>query len=227
MGVAKKGNPAMSETNRPQPSMQVWDPLVRYGHWALVVAFAVAYLSGEEESGGPDQLHVLSGYAVGLIVTVRVLWGVVGAGHARFSDFAYGPSFALNYLFEEVRGRAKRYIGHSPAASYMIFALLVCLTATVWTGLVAKGDGGQSPAASAHGLVIAQAHADELEGGPEGGGKREGGESAVGELHGALANITLALIIVHILGVGLASFAHRENLVAAMISGRKRSEDEP
>ncbi|MBB4199291.1 cytochrome B [Rhodoblastus sphagnicola] len=215
----------MSSTDQPT-SIQVWDPLVRYGHWALVVAFAVAYLSSEDESGGPDQLHVWSGYAVGFIVAVRVLWGLVGAGHARFSDFACGPITALKYLTDEVRGRAKRYIGHSPAAAYMIAALLVCLTATVVTGLVANGDGGKGARASVHGLVIAQAQADEHKGRSERGGKHgEGGESAVGELHEALANITLGLILLHILGVGLASVAHRENLVAAMFSGRKRSGD--
>jgi cytochrome b len=47
-----------------------------------------------------------------------------------------------------------------------------------------------------------------------------------GELHGAFANIAVGPILLHILGVGLASVAHRENLVAAMFSGRKRSEDE-
>jgi cytochrome b len=84
--ATKKGNPAMASTDR-QTSVQVWDPLVRYGHWALVIAFAVAYLSGEDESGGTAQLQVWSGYAVGLIVAVRISWGLVGAGHARFSDF--------------------------------------------------------------------------------------------------------------------------------------------
>ena len=39
----------------------VWDPVVRFGHWALVVAFAIAYLSAEEEAGGPDVLHVWGG----------------------------------------------------------------------------------------------------------------------------------------------------------------------
>ena len=216
----------MSSTDQPT-SVKVWDPLVRYGHWALVVAFAVAYLSGEDESSGPDQVHLWSGYAVGIIVTVRVLWGLAGAGHARFINFAYSPITALTYFADELRGRAKRYIGHSPAAAYMIAALLICLTATVGTGLVANSDVGMSPRASVQGLVIAQAHADEHKGSESGGSKHgKGGESVVGEWHEALANITLGLIILHILGVGLSSVAHRENLVSAMFSGRKRAGDE-
>jgi cytochrome b len=52
---------------KPARRVAVWDPFVRYGHWLLVAAFAVAYLSAEEESGGPDALHVWGGYVVGLI----------------------------------------------------------------------------------------------------------------------------------------------------------------
>lgn len=214
----------MSE-NRPASRVMVWDPVVRIGHWALVVGFAVAYLSAEEESGGPALLHVWGGYAVGVIVVLRVIWGFVGSRHARFSDFAYGPFAALRYVFGLLRGQSRRYLGHSPAGAAMVFLLLASLAATVGTGLVAYGDLGMGPLAGTGGAVVTHAYANGDENG--GAAKRvaEEKESALGELHDALANITLGLVILHILGVALASRVHRENLTAAMISGRKRAED--
>ena len=47
-------------------------------------------------------------------------------------------------------------------------------------------------------------------------------ESTIGELHGLLANITVALVVAHIFGVVVASVVHKEKLVLAMITGRKR-----
>jgi hypothetical protein len=38
----------------------VWDPLMRIGHWTIVLAFAVAYLSGEDLL----IVHVWAGYIV-------------------------------------------------------------------------------------------------------------------------------------------------------------------
>lgn len=48
----------------------------------------------------------------------------------------------------------------------------------------------------------------------------------VGEMHEALADALLALIALHLAGVALASWRHRENLVASMLHGRKRAENE-
>ena len=204
----------------------VWDPVVRYGHWLLVAAFALAYLSAEEESGGRGLVHVWGGYVVGIIVVLRALWGFVGPRQARFTDFVYNPATASRYLVDLVRGRARRYLGHSPAGGAMVVLLLLSLAATVVTGLVAYGERGRGPLAAAGPTVVAAAYADEDEAGRRLGveNRRNGekGESALGEVHSMLANITLALVIVHMLGVGLASVVHRENLVLAMIDGRKR-----
>jgi len=49
------------------------------------------------------------------------------------------------------------------------------------------------------------------------------GSEAMEHVHGAFANGTVALIVLHVLGVLVASFEHRENLVKAMVTGRKRS----
>ena len=45
----------------------------------------------------------------------------------------------------------------------------------------------------------------------------------VENLHSLFAHGLLALVLLHAGGVILASFRHRENLVAAMVSGQKRA----
>ena len=51
---------------------------------------------------------------------------------------------------------------------------------------------------------------------------RGGWGDGLEDLHGALAWSLLAVVAVHVAGVVLSSVLHRENLVAAMVTGRKR-----
>ena len=50
------------------------------------------------------------------------------------------------------------------------------------------------------------------------------GDAWVEGLHVAATWIAIALVALHVGGVALASLEHRENLVQAMITGRKRDE---
>ncbi len=185
--------------NAAAAKIYVWDSFVRAFHWLLVASFAIAYLTEDDML----TVHVWAGYVAGTLIVARILWGFLGPKHARFSDFLYDPATTFGYVRDLVMRHGKRYLGHSPGGGYMVVALLVFLAATVITGLIVYGgDQGAGPLA---GIVSKQT-----------------GE-ALEEVHELIANLTLALVLVHIAAVALASFAHRENLVRAMITGYKRS----
>lgn len=186
-----------------QSEIVVWDPLVRVFHWSLVASFAVAYLSGEGEVLG---LHAWSGYFIGGLLLFRMLWGVVGPRYARFTDIVYAPATIQAYGRDLLRGKAQRYLGHNPLGGAMVIALLLMLALATITGIALYG------AAEAAGPFAGYMH----------GTSGWVGE-ALEEVHEFFSNITLILVALHIGGVLVSSLLHRENLVRAMITGRKRA----
>jgi cytochrome b len=197
--------------------VRVWDPLIRIGHWVLVVAFATAYLT----EGEPQWLHTSAGYAIATTVALRILWGFVGPRRARFADFVTGPGRVLGYLRDLLTGRAERHLGHSPAGGAMTVALLVALAVTALSGMATLAvEEGQGPLA---GIVTSASLPAWAEEDDDHGEHGDGGGEAFEEIHEVAANATLLLILLHVAGVAWASRVHGENLVRAMIDGRKRS----
>ncbi len=190
--------------------VRVWDPLVRAIHWLLAAAVIVDWATDE-----PLWMHTWLGYLALALVVVRVAWGFIGPEHARFVSFVRGPQLVFDYLAGLIRFSSKRYLGHSPAGGAMIVALLIMIAATAVTGMAnLAADRGEGPLAGA---------ISKVERPPRVPGQRRP-PLLMKQVHETVANVTLALVVLHILGVAFASFAHRENLVRAMITGRKRGE---
>lgn len=183
-------------------TVRVWDVFIRVFHWALVGAFATAYLSAEDF----ESVHVWAGYAVLGLVAARLLWGVIGTEHARFANFVRSPVAAFRYVVDVVAGRARRFIGHNPAGAAMIVLMLVTLIALTISGVALYGaDEGQGPLA---GMLA---------------GSGEEVEHLLEEVHEFLANLMLAFIAIHVVGVLVESLVHHESLVRSMFTGRKRA----
>lgn len=117
----------------------VWDRFVRVFHWTLLLLFTGAWLTGENDIGGRD-LHEWLGYAIGALITLRILWGFIGSEHARFKHFIYRPSTVIAFLRDTVSLRARRYLGHNPAGGAMVIALLLGLIVSVLSGFLMTTD---------------------------------------------------------------------------------------
>ncbi len=183
--------------------IQVWDLPVRLFHWTLVTSFFLAYITEDHWMG----VHTFAGYTIGVLILFRLVWGLIGTKHARFSDFVRKPSDIKQYLKDVFFFRAKRYLGHNPAGGAMVIALIISLLITVVTGVVTYG--GKELAGPLAGVMM---------------GMPESVGDAFEELHEFFANFTLFLVLFHVAGVVFASLQHKENLIRAMFTGKKTAQ---
>ncbi|MEQ1546923.1 cytochrome b/b6 domain-containing protein [Methyloglobulus sp.] len=219
-------------------TLRVWDPVVRIGHWTLVIAFFTAYFTEDDFM----DLHVWAGYVVTAYLLIRILWGFVGGKYARFSNFIYSPSQIIGCLKNLITRKPQHYIGHNPAGGAMVVALLLSLAATTLTGLklyavednkgpfAVSATQAQTHIQSTSLISVANAADDEDddEKSERNGNERridKEGEEFWEELHEVFANLTLLLVFLHILGVAVSSYIDKEKLVKVMLTGKKDVDD--
>jgi len=201
-------------------SIKVWDIGIRIFHWALVGFFAIAYVTGEIET---ESLHAYAGYVIIGLLAFRIVWGLIGTRHARFTDFIYSPAEIIAYLKSLVSKHPKHYLGHNPAGGAMVILLLLGLIAVSWTGLKAYEAEGKGPLVAAPSITLAipAAQADDDWDDHHRYGHGHDEDEFWEEAHEAAVNVMLLLIFLHLAGVFASSMLHDENLVRAMITGRK------
>lgn len=180
-------------------TVRVWDPFIRLFHWGLVTTFGICYFTQEEYY----ELHLDTGYILLGLVLARILWGLVGSRHARFSDFLYSPAIVLHYLKDLAQLKPKRYLGHTPAGGAMIIALLLCMLVITSSGIAL--DAAENRA------------------GPLGDTLLFTLLDQVNTVHVVSTDIAAGLIAIHLLVIIVTSMMHKQNLVRSMITGRKHS----
>jgi len=170
--------------------LYVWSLFVRVSHWLLVTAFTVAFLT--YQSLWDLQTHALAGYSAGVLLLGRIAWGLLAQGYCNFSRFPFRPKEGLRYAWAAVTGQAKRFIGHNPAGSLVIYGMMVIGLMTVASGLLVYNDA-YLPISSKYPQMF----------------------------HSVMAWSWLGLVITHISGVLVESMLYRENLILTMITGFK------
>lgn len=187
------------------PEVRVWDLPTRLFHWTLAVAVVVSYVTSGED-GTLFVVHTISGYVVALLLVFRLIWGFVGSAHSRFSDFVYSGRSVKDYARRLLQFDPPRFVGHNPLGGWMVILMLVVLVGTVVTGFLSGDDDGGA------GLLLPLIAAP-------------GGEG-LKEVHEFFGNAIIVLAGIHVLAVFADWFMTRDNLVMAMITGRKPLDDE-
>ncbi len=185
-------------------SVPVWDFPTRIFHWTLAVAVITSYLTGEEE-GVWFLVHTVSGYTVALLLVFRLVWGFVGSVHSRFSDFVYSGRSVKDYAKQLLKFNPPRFVGHNPLGGWMVILMLAVLAGTVVTGLFSGNDEGSA------GILLPLIAAP--------------GGDGLAEVHEFFGNFIMVLAAIHVLAVFVDWFLTKENLVMAMITGRKTLDD--
>jgi cytochrome b len=194
----------MAEKN--ERKVRVWDLPVRLFHWALVILMVVSYLTARA-GGDWMKLHFWSGYSILTLVLFRIAWGFVGSTTARFSDFVRGPSAAIGHLRDLLGSGRPREAGHNPLGGAMVVVLLLAVLLQTLTGLF-SADTDTGMVNGPLSLVAAEKWVDRAT-----------------AFHKFWINVLLWMVALHVLAAVVYLVWKRQNLIGAMVTGRKPIDD--
>ncbi|MCR6637129.1 cytochrome b/b6 domain-containing protein [Devosia sp.] len=147
--MAKGTLPAAADQSA--ATVKVWDPVVRLFHWTIVTGVVLNLWVFEHGK----YAHRVTGYAVVAALAVRLVWGIFGTGHARFSDFFPTPRRVIAHASALLRGEDTRRLGHSPLGALMMLALMAVLAGLGLSGWMMGLDAfwGAKWVEDLHGLL--------------------------------------------------------------------------
>ncbi len=188
----------------------VWDLPTRIFHWVLVVCVCAGWYIGDNRSFSNITYHFYLGYTIGALIVFRLIWGLVGPAPVRLAGLFHGPVAIARYLGGVLQRSPSGTAGHNPIGSWSVLAMLASLAVQVVTGLFAYDDGL-------------------FDGGPLSGYVSESTVLQMNAIHETNANVLLLLVGLHVAAALYYLVWKRENLIVAMLTGRKlvKDDDEP
>jgi len=182
----------------------IWDLPLRLFHWSFAITILAAWYTSEQK-GELVELHMQLGYvALGLLI-FRILWGIVGPKHARFSQFIPSPKTVIHYIKNLKNNEFKdNNAGHNPLGALMVVLMITLVSLQAISGLFINDDIFSS--------------------GPYYGSLSKEFEKVMFFLHHNTFDFMIAAIVLHLAAIAYYWRVKKQNLVLPMITGKKSSQ---
>lgn len=182
----------------------VWTLPTRLFHWLFVSFIVISWIASLEDRW--LTLHVAAGTAAGALVVFRIIWGIMGPKYSRFGDLTLRFDALKEYMLT-LLNPSRRYVGHNPAASYVMVAMLITVVLAVISGMLAYGIQENRG-------ILAFLHSGYFQ-----------NMKVFEEVHEFFVNLLWVLIAAHIGGVVVDRILHKEErTLPSMIDGHKNLE---
>ncbi len=176
----------------------IWDLPLRLFHWSFVLTIFGLWYTAEQGSELID-IHMILGYVVLGLLVFRVLWGVIGPKHARFSQFIPSPKTLLNYL--KNKDKKNQSAGHNPLGALMVVLMIFLVSIQSISGLFIDDDVFS---AGPYNSIISSDI-----------------EKVMSFLHHNTFDLVLIAIGLHMAAIGYYTLIKKHSLIAPMVTGKK------
>jgi len=146
--------------------------------------------------------HFYLGYLILGLMIFRIIWGLIGPAPIRFSALIHRPSALFQYLKTLQHREPSGTAGHNPLGSLSIIIIVLTATALALTGLFIETD-------------------DFFEYGPLNKFVSESTADLFNSWHELLADMMVALVVLHVAALAFYLLWKKENLIKPMITGWK------
>jgi len=182
----------------------IWPLFNRASHILMILFFAACYLLADDDY---ISYHVAFGLSFGVVILFRVIWGYLGPKHSKFKDFNFKVADLKEYLLSPF-SKTKEYLGHNPASSYAIIAMIILAMLSILSGLLYYGIEEN------HGIFsfLNSQFFKKME--------------LFEELHELFANLLLGVIGIHIAGTLIDKFIKKGDAIESMVDGYKKTSQE-